>query len=598
MSKTLTVAITILAALSVAFPSFAEEKKDTAFASLYERYMKAYNEPNSEKEFYQLSKQMMDHYLAEGAYESYYNVKLNESLYDAENGHSYNALKKANAMLEEIKKNGQDQYDKVYTALGSVYDNRSNMRMAKYFYNEALKSVNPTKNKTLLSICSRLAFLDMLTQPEEAVKWNKKYEHLTEKYPEYKQVYYYIDAAASLASGRLDNFRQTYEKFCRFHEQHKEEVDNFGVYTMDLMAKAANGEYDNAISLIDSAVMKKELSEVMALDMHAIILQMAGRKDKVIEISHEQRNLIDSLNSDMFFNNLNEINAQTNLTQTKYLAAKKTERMAKIIIALALIIIVVLIVWMWRHRMMRKHLIEKNEQLKTALAMAEESDRMKTEFVRQVSHEIRTPLNAIMGFNEILNTPGMTLSDEERQDLLARIKENTKAITNIVDEVLQLSDQESADYSTKKDQMLCNRVLSDLLYRNRSVVSPAVDLSYTTEVINRFTIHTNEESVKKIVDHLIQNAIKFTTKGIINLHCRTTSNDQMVEISLTDTGRGISPENRSKIFDQFVKEDSFQQGMGLGLTVSQKIAQKLGGDLKLDEDYTDGARFVLTLPVE
>jgi signal transduction histidine kinase len=300
----------------------------------------------------------------------------------------------------------------------------------------------------------------------------------------------------------------------------------------------------------------------------------------------------------MLFSNLNEINAELNNYQMKRAAAKKMERLALITIILAVITIVMLVVWLFRHKKMRQRLLEKNDELKTALRMAEESDRMKTEFVRQVSHEIRTPLNAINGFNEILNNPEMELSDEERQDLVARIKQNTKAITDIVEEMLYLSERESNNIYEKKDHMPCNKVLSELLYRNRSQVSSAVELIYTSEVINRFTILTNEDFVTKIVDQLVQNAIKFTTRGTITMNCRTINDDTTLEISVTDTGRGIKPELRQQIFEQFVKEDHFQQGMGLGLTVSRKIAQKLGGDLTLDESYNEGARFILTLPVE
>ena len=222
---------------------------------------------------------------------------------------------------------------------------------------------------------------------------------------------------------------------------------------------------------------------------------------------------------------------------------------------------------------------------------------MKTEFVRQVSHEIRTPLNAINGFNEILSASNIDITDEERQDMILRIKDNTQAITKIVEDMLYLS-KENAFYYAKKDQMLCNKTLSELIYSFRGSVSPNVELFYTSQVINRFTIFTNQEAVVKIVDHLIKNAIKFTKKGSITLNCSCTVDKEMVVISVTDTGHGIKPELRKHIFDQFMKEDQFKQGMGLGLTVSRKMAQKLGGDLTLDESYTNGARFLLSLPVK
>jgi signal transduction histidine kinase len=283
--------------------------------------------------------------------------------------------------------------------------------------------------------------------------------------------------------------------------------------------------------------------------------------------------------------------------QMRRAAAKEKERMSLIIIVLAFAIIVGLLFWLFRHRKMQHHLLESNEQLKTALVMAEESDRMKTEFVRQVSHEVRTPLNAINGFNEVLNDATMQLSKEERQDLVLRIKENTDAITNIVDELLQLSEQESGDFYIKEDDIQCNRVFANIIYSYRDKVNPFVELNYTTEVINRFTIHSNEKAVTKIVDHLIQNAIKFTSKGSIELHCAMSDDQQSVVLSVTDTGRGVDKDVRNKIFDQFFKIDHFKQGMGLGLTVSKKIAQKLGGELELDQSYNEGSRFILTLPV-
>ena len=87
-------------------------------------------------------------------------------------------------------------------------------------------------------------------------------------------------------------------------------------------------------------------------------------------------------------------------------------------------------------------------------------------------------------------------------------------------------------------------------------------------------------------------------RGFIRLHCEKSDDEKMLLVSLTDSGCGITEEQRSKIFESFYKADMFEQGIGLGLTVSRKIAQKLGCDLTLDETYTEGARFVLSLPIE
>ena len=182
--------------------------------------------------------------------------------------------------------------------------------------------------------------------------------------------------------------------------------------------------------------------------------------------------------------------------------------------------------------------------------------------------------------------------------LLNRIKENVQAITTIVDEMLQMADKESNEFYPKTESIYCNQTLSAIIYKYRSQVSSNVELNYTTDVINRFSINTNKEGVTKIIDHLIQNAIKFTQKGFITLHCEESYDNKKVLISVTDTGKGISPDKQEKVFEGFYKEDSFKQGIGLGLTVSRKIAQKLGGDLTIDKSYTNGARFILSLPFE
>ena len=598
MNRVFRAIITMILALSAINTVEADKKSDTAFSTLYKQYFESYNKPGATQQFYDLSNHMKNYYLERKDYEKYYMVLLNEAIYDAENGQPYSAIRKANAMLDEMKKKGHDEYDKVYMALGTVYENRGNVRMAEYYYEEALKAINTNNNVALIGTYSHLAYLKMFTDPQTALKWNRKYAPLVTNFAEYQQVNLFIEACCRFIAKDKEAFRKAHKQFETFHRQHQNEVDNFGLYTLSLMGKAMDGHYAEALSMLKTAEEKKELNEITALDLSMTIHQIANEPLKALTVAKEQRMLIDSLNTGLLFNNLNELNTQANLAHTKYKTAKKMERMAWIIIVLAFITIIVLAIWIFMHRRMRQHLVQKNQQLKLALAMAEESDRMKTEFVRQVSHEIRTPLNAINGFNEILNGADMQLTDDERQDLLSRIKTSTKAITDIVDEMLHLSEQESSDYYARHDQMLCNKVLSELLYKNRSSVSSLIELNYTTEVINRFTILTNEASVKQIVEHLIQNAIKFTTKGSINLHCRTTDKGQTLEISITDTGRGINPEMRDKVFEMFVKEDSFEQGMGLGLTVSRKIAQKLGGNLVLDESYSGGSRFVLTLPVQ
>ena len=575
----------------------AKEKVDTAFQSLRREYNEIYTVPGKEAQFLELSNRMKAYYLDQKDFNNYYVILLNQALYKSEHGKAYEAIKDANAMMSDMKSRNISQYEKVYIALGTIYESRGNIRMAQHYYLEALKHVKPADQFMLANVYSRLAYLQMFVHPDEATSWNEKSRNSSENLPYYQQLYYFVKAGISFYQGDKQSFNSAYHDYLDFREKHHEKYGDYGLCTLQLMKKAVDGYYKEALKMTPEAYSKNEINNTMELDLRAKIYEMQGNMKAVIDMLQKRRSFRDSLNSDMLFNNINEINAQLNMYELKQETAKRVEYMSIVIIVLAFITIIILVFWILRFRKLRKQLIKNNEDLKSALKMAEESDKMKTEFVRQVSHEIRTPLNAINGFNEILNSPNSQISEEERQDLILRVKDSTKAITNIVDDMLYLSEKESSVYYAKNDQMLCNKILSELIYSYRGKVSPFVELIYNTKVINRFTINTNQEAVVTIVDHLIQNAIKFTNKGSITLSCRSTDNEEMLEISVTDTGRGIKPEMRKQIFEQFIKEDRFQQGMGLGLTVSRKMAQKLGGDIVLDESYTKGSRFLLTLPV-
>ncbi|MBR0048343.1 MAG: HAMP domain-containing histidine kinase [Prevotella sp.] len=588
----------ILLLTVVLLPTHGEEQNDSAFASLYSKYENAYSEKDGSAAFYELSKHMQEYYLKKKNINGYYVILLNEAIYDSEHGRPLDAIKKANNMMNNMKARGVNQQEKVYVALGSIYEGRGNLRLAEHYYQAALSNTKKDDISMLVNTYQRIAMLNMFVKPDKAREWNNKSLPLCKDSPLFMQIYYFIDACIKFYKSDLKGFMADYNTYMKLRKDNNESLDNYSLQTMKLMKEAADGNYDVARAMIPEAVERNDILPITGMDLRIKILFMEGKYEEALEETNTRRNYRDSLNSDMIFSNINEVNAQLTNYQEKRKVSKQMERMSMVIIVLALITIVMLAVWIFRHRKMRTKLMKKNEELLTALKMAEESDKMKTEFVRQVSHEIRTPLNAISGFNDVLNNDDMHLSEEERNDLVKRIKENTTAITDIVDEMLHLSDHESSEYYARNDKMQCNKVLSELLYSYRDRVNPLIELNYTTGVINRFTLKTNEESVKRILNHIVQNAIKFTIRGHIDMHCSTSDDKRWLSISVSDTGRGISPEIRDRIFDQFVKGDHFEQGIGLGLTVSRKIANKLGGDLTLDESYDKGSRFVLTLPIE
>jgi signal transduction histidine kinase len=588
--------LSVILVLSLIHTAACHAQEEDKAKQLQNRFFELYNASALNPEFYTLGEELAALYRENDQLNEYFRVQINMSLYDIGHDKPMDAMKRANQMMEEMEQEHYDGFSQVYMVLGTIFESRGNYRMAQHYYNQGIKLLSDDDKGIRLSLYSRMAYLLMFLNPVDAEYWNKRYYDDSFEYPAYHQVYLFINGMINFTLGNSYDFKKAYASYQAYHEQNNQ-LDSYGMESMKIASLAFEKKYDEALAMLGK-MESRDLSTIGIFDMRTTIYQMMGNTQMALKTAQQRAECIDSLNSDMMLSNLNEMTAQAGLAQIQTQAAKSRERTFIIIMVMAIIIIATLTISIMRFRKNREQLKLKNEQLGSALAMAEEGEKMKTEFVRSVSHEIRTPLNAINGFNELLNTPGLPLSEEERSDLLNRIKENVQAITNIVDEMLRVADKESNEFYAKEDKLYCNQFFSSVLYEFRDTVSANIELKYTTGVINRFQITSNEEGLRKIMEQLIQNAAKFTSKGSIIVRCEESEDKKTLLVSVTDTGKGIAKEQQDKIFEGFYKVDSFQQGIGLGLTVSKKIAHKLGGDLTLDCDYTDGARFILSLPLE
>jgi len=247
---------------------------------------------------------------------------------------------------------------------------------------------------------------------------------------------------------------------------------------------------------------------------------------------------------------------------------------------------------MGRRRLVRK-IWARNKELKLALDKAQESDRLKTAFIRNISHEVRTPLNAINGFSQLLCSSDFELSQEERQDMKDRISKSAETLTDIFSEVLEMSEGESLHSRSDVD---VNTLCREMIEEQKKVNEKGLDIRHASSLPDDFKVHTNEPNVRLILRHLLDNAVKFTEKGGVTLNCEIIG--QQLVMSVADTGIGIDPDNRERIFDNFVKLDDYADGVGLGLPLSRRIARLLGGDVTYDYGYTGGARFLFTLPIK
>jgi signal transduction histidine kinase len=236
-------------------------------------------------------------------------------------------------------------------------------------------------------------------------------------------------------------------------------------------------------------------------------------------------------------------------------------------------------------------------ELTVAYEHALESDRMKTTFIQNMSHEVRTPLNIISGFAQVIADPDLTASREERMNIAKMMLTNTRIITKQIDEMLELAVNESKTAVRMEDGVDIVDLLSNQLQENQGLLKQGVRLVFDNQLPSGFVMTTNKEMIRRMVNILLDNAIKYTDEGTITLRA-VIEDDSKLMLSVEDTGCGIPAEEANHIFERFVKLDTFKEGLGLGLPLCRMLAGRLNGFVIFDQTYAGpGARFVLTLPL-
>ena len=224
---------------------------------------------------------------------------------------------------------------------------------------------------------------------------------------------------------------------------------------------------------------------------------------------------------------------------------------------------------------------------------AERANQLKTLFLQNMSHELRTPLNAIVGFSEMLADTSIPISDAEKAQFVGLVQSNSKLLTTLVNDVLDLSTLESGGYEPEIQEFsasnLCEQAVSMLI--NRVPVNVVLRFVKPSEDL---MLKSDRTRVLQVLTNFLTNACKYTEKGSIVL--TFDRQPSQVVFSVTDTGCGISAENSERIFDRFEKLNSFKQGNGLGLNICRSVAHLLHGEILLDTSYTGGSRFLFTLP--
>ena len=230
------------------------------------------------------------------------------------------------------------------------------------------------------------------------------------------------------------------------------------------------------------------------------------------------------------------------------------------------------------------------EELREAKERAEESNKLKSAFLANMSHEIRTPLNAIVGFSELLANENR---DETRREYTDIILRNNTLLLQIISDVLDLARIESGRMDIERTQFdardLCREIADSLRLQRR----PGVELR-VEEGLPELFITEYRQGLAQVLNNFTRNALKFTEKGSVTIGFRRIPGH--IRFYVRDTGIGIAPEDRKRIFERFVKLDTFTQGTGLGLSICKSIAEQLGGSVGVDSVTSEGSCFRIDIP--
>ncbi|MCR5513334.1 MAG: HAMP domain-containing histidine kinase [Prevotella sp.] len=326
----------------------------------------------------------------------------------------------------------------------------------------------------------------------------------------------------------------------------------------------------------------------------------AHRIDAAMEVSRQVCDELDTAIIRMQRDEAMELTTIYNTQQKeKELSEQKAnmvrQRYMAIIMALVLVILCFLFISYFRQQS-AKRLASAYRSLGIANERNKETSRMKTSFIQQMSHEIRTPLNILSGFTQILTSPNIDIDEKTRSEINDKIIENTKRITELVNKMLELSDVNSKTIIERNDNTPVIQIAQGAVNTISASEEATIPISLKWgENIEQLTLQTNEQAATRALVLLLDNAERYTKKGSITL--TLTKKEEYVLFIVEDTGIGVPPKEAEHIFEEFVQLNEYEVGTGIGLTVARSICRRLGGDIILDTTYTDGARFVILLPI-
>ena len=563
---------------------------------MFDRYRDLFQN-GTPNDFYNFTNEYEKDLKKKGYMMLYYKLLNNEGFFALHHNMIFYAMRTAERLNDELHADQARDYYYLATGLmGDIYRACQNRKKAETYFIQALEEVDDNDPKFTMRTCHSLAEMVCLHSPQKAMEWLDKAKALAIETDnvEYQSLSISMAAYLYFLMKNAEKFDLCYKEYQTLRSMNKPGFSLRYANVLEVARLAFEGKYQDAsYQLANSGTIYVD-SSLVAIRIFA----MARDIDKCFEAVKRRRLETDSIYSEMQDAHFDRMATMRSLRMSREEAEASKKRAEKLTNWLMVLVVVFLFVYlMGRRRLMRK-IWEKNTRLKEALAKAAESDQMKKMFINNMSHEIRTPLNAVVGFSQVLCNPDYDLSEADKKKMEGSILTNVRQITSMFNEVLELSNSESEGglvSDADKVDVKCNELARTVLFDAEGRQRGDVELRFATNVEDDFTIRSSLYRLKSAMAHLVDNAVKFTDTGYVEVRCEKLG-DKM-QFLVTDTGVGIKEADKERIFETFAKIDDFKVGIGLGLPICRRLIRSLGGEVELDTTYSGGCRFVISLPI-
>lgn len=488
-------------------------------------------------------------------------------------------------------------------AIGDAYLNSNMSQEAIESYKEAIDLLEQLPDTELLKAQMLPKYILTLLkygQTSTAAPYINQLESLYVSDPNPSTLFFILACKAyyNINTGQLNKARKLFGELDTVYQE-----NNFIYYRSILIfIKAAyyeaNHEYALALKHYNRLIGKSSITLapnkiIQIKQEQGRLLSKMGRDAEACRIYQATNALQDSINALSYVRQINELRAiyQTDRMEIHNQIQRNRSTLWIILTIILLLLLTAGLILLIKKD--NKRLRQSKKELEKAQKSAEDSIRAKSLLLSNMSHEIRTPLNALSGFSAILTEE--SIDKETRRQCNDIIQQNSELLLKLINDVIDLSSLEVGKINLNIGEYDAVSICRNVVDTVEKVKQTQAEVIFRTS-LESLILQTDASRLQQVLINLLINATKFTSRGTITLELQKQP-DGVALFSVTDTGCGISAENRELIFNRFEKLNEGIQGTGLGLSICQLIIRQTGGEIWIDPDYTEGSRFCFTHPI-